>query len=103
MVLATKYPLTKETHRDVDQLVHSIAENSFLEVVRVGGKVSEVNQWTDATKTIPIRRTFLTYTGGQVSSFIVRQYDSAGSLVETLTSAVNRTGGKVSSVSSVLS
>ena len=94
--------LTPASHRDLDQLVHLIAETSYLEVTRTAGRVSDVIYWTDNTKTTKVRETNVTRTSGQVSSVVIKQYDAVGVLAETLTGTVNRTGGQVDDIDWVL-
>lgn len=89
------------THRAVDQLVHDIAETSFMEVTRSLGKVSAITYWTDPGKTEKIRETNITRSSGQVSVVVVKQYNE-GSLVETLTGTINRADGRVVSMDWVL-
>lgn len=95
--------LTPSTHRALDQLVHEVAETSFTEVVETAGKVTAVIVWTDAGKTTKIREEEYTYTGGQVTTIVAKQYDGTGTLVETYTETVTYSGGKVQSISGVLS
>ena len=94
--------LTPATHRALDQLVHSVAETSFMEILRTSGLVSDVIYWTDNTKVQKIRETVITRTSNQVSQIVVRQYDSAGVVAETLTGTFTRVAGQVSSVDWVL-
>jgi hypothetical protein len=94
--------LTPASHKALDQLVHDIAESSYFEVSRSGGRVSGVAYWTDATKTTPIRDVAITRTAGLVSSIVVRQYDGAGSVAETLTGTITRSSGQVTSIGWVL-
>jgi hypothetical protein len=91
--------LTPASHKVLDQLVHNIAETSYFEVSRTSGQVSGVTYWTDATKTIKVRETSITRTAGLVSQVVIKQYDSLGSLAETLTGAITRSSGQVSSIS----
>jgi hypothetical protein len=94
--------LTPVSHATLDQLVHDIAESSYFEVSRSAGRVSGVAYYTDATKTTPIRDVTVTRTAGLVSSIVVRQYDGAGSVAETLTGAITRSFGRVTSIVWVL-
>lgn len=94
--------ITVAQHLALDQLVHLIAETSYLELVRSGGRVTDVIYWTDNTKTTKIRETNITRTSGQVSSVVVKQYDGTGTLAQTLTGTVNRTGGQVDDIDWVL-
>ena len=100
---ATGGGLTPSSHRALDQLVHEVAETSYTEVVETAGKVTAVIVWTDAGKTTKIREEEYTYTGGQVTTIVAKQYDGTGTLVETYTETVTYSGGKVQSISGVLS
>lgn len=95
--------ITPAQHQALDQIVHNIAETSYLEVTRTAGRVSDVTHWTDNTKTTKIRETNITRTSGVVSSVVVKQYDGTGTLAQTLTGTVNRAGGQVASIDWVLS
>ncbi len=95
--------LTPSSHRALDQLVHEIAETSWTEVVETAGKVTAVIVWTDSGKTTKIREENYTYSGGQVTTIVAKQYDGTGTLVETYTETVTYSGGKVQSISGVLS
>lgn len=94
--------LTAGTHRNLDQLVHHIAETSYLEVTRASGKVTDIVYWTDNGKTVKIRETNITRSAGKVSIVVQKQYDGTGTLVETLTKTITRSGGKVESIDLVL-
>lgn len=95
--------LTAPQHLALDQLVHNIAETSYLEVTRSGGRVTDVIIWTDSGKTTKIREVNITRSSGQVSQVVTKQYDGGGSLVQTLTQTINRSSGQVASIDSVLS
>lgn len=94
--------ITPAQHQALDQLVHLVAETSYLEVTRTAGRVSDVTYWTDSGKTTKVRETNITRTAGQVSSVVVKQYDGTGTLAQTLTGTVTRTSGQVSSIDWVL-
>lgn len=94
--------ITESQHRNLDQLVHLIAENSYLEIVKTGGKVSDIIIWSDNTKVLKIRETNITRTAGKVSQIVIKQYDETGVLAETLTQTLNRTSGSVTSINGVL-
>ena len=94
--------ITPAQHQALDQLVHGIAETSYLELTRTNGRVSDVTYWTDSGKTTKIRETNITRTSGLVSSVVVKQYDGTGTLAQTLTGTVTRTSGQVSSIDWVL-
>jgi hypothetical protein len=66
---------------------------------RSGGRVSNVTVWTDSGKTKKIRElTNIVRTGGRIDSYDVIQYDGVGAVKQTVSYAVTRTAGRVSSV-----
>lgn len=105
IALNTSSGLTTVSHRNLDQIVHAIAETSYYEVTRVAGKVTQETFWTNSGKTIKIREIDYTYSGAFVTQIITKQYNSLGNLIvgETLTEAITRTGVNVDSITSVLS
>jgi hypothetical protein len=96
--------ITPGQHRNIDQLVHDIAEDAYTEITKVGGVTTNVTIWTDNGKTIKIRESQITRTAGKVSQTVDIQYDAAGAVIvgETLTKTYNRTGGQVTSIDEVL-
>lgn len=94
--------VTPSVHESLDQLVHNIAETSYMELTRSSGQVTTATYWTDSGKTTKIRETMLTRTSGQVSTIVATQYDAGGSLVQTLTGTVSRSSGQVASIDWVL-
>lgn len=90
--------ITPTTHRDLDQLVHEIAETSFDEVIRTGYLVSDIITWTDAGKTLKIREQNILYTGWLPTQVTTTQYDGAGVAVEIVVEAFAHTGYLVSSI-----
>jgi hypothetical protein len=97
--------ITPTTHRNLDQLVHDIAEDNYTEITRVAGKVTNVTVWTDNLKTTKIRETQITRTAGKVTQVVEIQYDGAGVVIvgETKTTTITRTAGKVTSLDEVMS
>ena len=93
--------VTEPQHDAYDKLLHNIQESAFDEVVRAG-QVTDVITWTDSGKTTKIRETSLTRAAGQVSSIVEKQYNGAGTLVQTRTGTVTRVSGQVSTVDWVL-
>jgi len=104
--LASGSGMTPAQHRALDQLVHEIADSSYLEVTRTAGKVSAITYWTDSGKTIKIREVVITRDGnGKVSQTVETQYDAAGAPItgEILTTTITRSGGKVENMTMVRS
>lgn len=95
--------ITAEEHRNLDQLVHALAENCYEEYTYNGPRVATCIVWTDAAKTKKIREEQYTYSGSKVSSILVIQYNSAGTEFERLTETYAYAGNKVTSVTAVRS
>jgi hypothetical protein len=93
-------------HRQLDQLVHDIAETSFEEVAyNPDGTVANVIVWTDNLKTTRIRATNYTYTAGEVTQVETIQYDASGLAItgETLTETFTYVAGNLDNIDRVLS
>lgn len=87
--------ITEPTHEVLDTLVHNLSEDNFTEYTRASGRVTNIDVWTDSSKTTRIRSTALTYISGRVSQETDKQYDAAGSVKITKTTAFVRSGGVV--------
>jgi len=94
--------LTPATHRVLDQLVHDVAEDYYLENTWSGARLTNMTYWTDATKTVRVREHQYTYTGSRVTQEVIIQYDGSGVAVETLTITNTWSGGKLASQTAVL-
>lgn len=90
--------LTESTHEALDTLTHNLSETHYLEVTRTSGRVTNVTMWTDNGKTQKVREVDITRTSNRVSSYSIKQYDGSGTLKDTLTGTIARTGGRVSSI-----
>jgi hypothetical protein len=91
--------LSEAAHEVLDTLVHALAETAYLEVTRTSGRVSNVTVWTDSGKTKKVRElTNVVRTGGRIDSYDVIQYDGAGASKQTMSYAVTRTAGRISSI-----
>lgn len=90
-------------HEALDSLVHEIAETSYVQVGRTGGRVTSIVVWETVGMLKKIRETLITRASGQVSVVVEKQFDSAGVVVvgQTLTHTVSRSGGQVGSIASV--
>lgn len=96
--------ITPTEHRVLDQLVHDVAENAHVEIIRASGVVTQVTYWTSPAKTLKIREVTISRTGGLVDQVTTQQFDASGVLVETLVQTINRDGfNRVISVDEVLS
>ena len=91
--------ITEAQHEVLDTLVHWIAETHFQEIVRSGGRVTAVVQWTDAGKTVKVREMLITRAAGKVSQLDFVQYNAAGAEKQRMTGVITRDGnGRVASI-----
>lgn len=90
--------ITEGQHEVLDSLIHWLSEDNYQEIVRSGGKVTSVINWTDSGKTTKIREMAITRTAGKVSQMVFIQYDGAGVEKQRMTGVITRTAGKVSSI-----
>jgi hypothetical protein len=93
--------ITEAQHEVLDTLVHDLSETSYLEVTRTSGQVSDVTVWTNSGKTIKVREALVTRSAGQASVIVDKQYNGAGTLVQTLTHTITRSAGQVASIATV--
>jgi len=64
------------THQTIDQLVHNMAETSFVEALPVDSLTpTSITIWTDSGKTIKRYEELITYSGNLVTQIIARRYD----------------------------
>lgn len=85
--------LSEAGHEVLDTLVHRIAENAFVQVVRnAQNRVTDIITWTNSGMTVKIRETNITRAANKVSSTVEKQYDGAGVIItgQTLTSTLAR-------------
>ena len=94
--------LTPAAHRDLDQLVHHVAESSFDEYIYNGSQLVSLTTWADGTKTRKIRESLFTYNGGRLQQVVTTQHDGSGAVVETLTEIFTYTVARVTSIDRVL-
>ena len=92
------------THRNEDQLVHLLAEDSFTEYTYSGNKITKIEVFTDSGKTVLIRDETYTYTGNLVTKIETQHYDGAGSAIvgEKYTEDFTYAGGKVDDITGTL-
>jgi len=87
------------THRELDQLVHNIAEDSFEEVTYDGVHPTSDIIWTNSGKTTKIREEQYTWNGNKVDTLTMIQYDATGIEVERVVETYTYTGPKVTQIS----
>ncbi len=86
-------------HENVDSLIHNLAETCFTELTRDGSnRVTNIIVWDSPSKVTKIRETNLTRTSGRVSQIVRKQYNPGGTLVQTVTSVIARSGGRISTI-----
>jgi len=91
--------ITTLQHRNLDQLVHLIAEDSFEEYIYgTGNRIDNIIVWTDSGMTTKIREEQFTYSGNRVDTAITIQYNAAGIAVETLIETFSYSGNKITSI-----
>lgn len=91
--------ITVGTHRNIDQLVHLIAEDSYEEYTYSGILATNITIWTNSGKTTKIREEQYTYgVGNKVDTLTTIQYDSLGNVEETLVETYTYSGIKVISI-----
>lgn len=82
----------------LDSLAKNIAEDSFDEVVRTGGRITSVITWETPAKIKRIREVAITYEAGRAKVVTEEQYNAGGALKRTLTSTATYSGGLLASV-----
>lgn len=91
-------------HRLIDELTHDLDESYYWEnTYDGGGRISNTTVWTDSGKTVKIREHTYTYLSGKLNTAVTKQYDSVGSLLETLTETYVWSGARVSNITCVRS
>ena len=92
--------ISLEDHELIDSLVHSLAETSTMEILRggPGNKVTGIEVRTVPITGTLIRSTEITRVDGKVTQVVDNQHDGGGAIIQTLTSTINRSSGKVTSV-----
>lgn len=86
---------SEEQHRLLPSSNHWIDQNSYDEITRSGGKISQIVTWDSPSKTRKIREEVITRTSGLISQVVTSNYDGLGVLHETLTEVITRTSGRV--------
>ena len=89
---------SESEHEDLDTLVHNLSEDMYEEFIYTGSRVDSIIVWTDSGKTTKIRETNFTYTGQKVTTEVIKQYDSGGTLKVTLTGTYSYTGNKLDDI-----
>lgn len=81
------------THENIDSLVHGISEDTYSEIIRnANNEVIEVNLYQSFGGPL-VRKTEITRDlTGTVTSTVERQYDSSGTLIQSLTTTLVRDG-----------
>jgi len=90
--------ITQPQHEALDTLVHNLSETNYQESVYSGSSLVSQTVYTTSAKTLKIRESTFTYAAGKLATSIVRQYNGAGSVVQTLTSTFTYSGGKLDNI-----
>lgn len=87
--------LTEPAHEAIDSLAHELSETSYGEITRDGGdKIQDWIIWTSPAKTTKVRELNITRSLGRISTFVWKQYNGSGTLVQTLTGVITRDGSQ---------
>jgi hypothetical protein len=90
-------------HKNLDQLVHGLAEDSFTEIVRDGEYVTRETVWQSASQNTKIREYTYTWSNGLLQQATVTQYDSNGNATKTVTRDYTRDNENVVSYTDTVS
>lgn len=95
--------LTPGAHEVIDSLVHTLSESSTGEITKnVQGAVVSIDYRTTPVVGTLIRSTVVNRnSNNQVASVVERQHDASGAIIQTLTTTLNRTDGKITTVTLV--
>lgn len=90
----------EESHNDLDQLVHDVAETAHEEINYSGNQLDSIIIWTDSGKTIKIREWLFTYMNNRINTEIIKQYDVLGVLItgQTLTGTYTYVGNNIDNI-----
>lgn len=88
-------------HKELDQLAHNLAENSYTEHTYSNGLVTNIITYADGGKSTKIREEQYTYNASNfISTIVTIQYDSDGVIKERLTDTYTYSNGSISSYTS---
>lgn len=91
--------ITDGYHRELDQLVHRIVEDSYEEITYgVGNRIDNITVWTNSGKTMKVREEQNTYTGNNITQILTIQYDPNGNETERMTETMTYSGVRVTSI-----
>ncbi len=74
--------------------------DAYVEISRLNGKVSNIDEWRDTTKTFKVSSTAFIRSGRLVSQTIksIYDYDTGTIVIATVTGTINRFNGKIVNV-----
>jgi len=90
--------ITENEHRGLYTLVHLLAFSNYQDITYDGWKINNMICWTNSGKTKKMREMVIAYTGWKINSLVVKQYNTAGVLSETLTGIFIWSGWKITSI-----
>lgn len=102
-LVASSSGITEPQHEALDSLTHAIAEDSYTEYTYSGIRPINVTTWDGPGKVTKIRERSYTWTGNKVTQVQTIQYDAVGSPKKTVTVTLGYTGGRLSSITRVVS
>lgn len=85
-----------------DLSVDSGARTSYQEATITSNRITALITWTSAAKTQKIYEENYTFTGNVVTQVIKKQYNSAGTLIQTLTENLTYSGNTFSNLTATL-
>jgi hypothetical protein len=96
--------INEAAHEALHTLTHQIARNCYTEVTRVQGRLQSIVIWETAARLKKIRETIVTRTDNKVTTVVINQYNSAGTLLKKITQSVTRspTTGQVTALTEVI-
>ena len=92
-----------DEHRELDQLVHRISEDSYEEATyNTSNRITALIVWTDTSKVTKIREEQYTYDNSRIATITMIQYNESGTEVERETETIDRVNNKFSSIERTL-
>ena len=91
--------ITTAEHEILDTLVHNLAETGFVEILRnAENKVNQVNARVSDGGTLVRSTTITRNAQGEVTQAIENQHDVSGTIIQIITTDINRVSGEVVSI-----
>lgn len=88
---------------DKYRIPFNVAQNSYTQYIKSGGRLTDIIIWTNVGMAQKIRQETYTYANNRPATITTTQYDYLGALVETYTETLVYSGDNLSTVTGVLS